>query len=250
MAKREDIIQFLNEYLLVSTIPDSSLNGLQVEGRAAVRKVVFGVSANLELFKRAKAVGADMIVVHHGLLWGQEQAIKGTFGRRIGFLLKNEISLAGYHLPLDKHPVLGHNALLIKSLQAKELQPFANYHGQTIGYAAQIPTASLQTIARKLEKVCGATAFLMPFGPKKISTVGIVSGGGWSMITDAIAQGLDLFVTGSLDEPAQELCREGHLNCIALGHYNSEKIGVKALMELVKKQFDVATEFIDIKNPL
>lgn len=250
MTTREDVVKFLDSYLLAASVPDSSLNGLQVQGRSQIRKIVFGVSASMELFKRAKAAKADMIVVHHGLLWGQEQALVGTFGSRVGFLLENKISLLGYHLPLDKHPVCGHNAQLARVLGIQTLQPFACYHGQEIGFCGEIKPAPLPALTRQLERVCGAKALVLPFGPKQIRTVGIVSGGGWSMIEDAVRLGLDLFVTGSVDEPAQELCREGKINCIALGHYNSEKIGVQALMELVSKQFSVQTQFIDVPNPI
>lgn len=250
MTTREDVVRFLDDYLQSAAVPDSSLNGLQVEGRAQVRKIVFGVSACMELFKRAKAVGADMIVVHHGLLWGKEQALTGTFGRRAGFLLQNRISLLGYHLPLDKHPVIGHNALLLKALGAQNVRPFALYHGQEIGFYGDIKPALRRAVIRTLEKACAGKAFVLPFGPDTIRTVGAVSGGGWSMISDAAALGLDLFVTGSLDEPAQELCREGALNCAALGHYNSEKPGVLALMALVRSRFDAETEFIEVENPI
>lgn len=251
MATREDVVKFLNEYLLADSIADNSLNGLQVQGRARVRKIVFGVSANLALFERAKKAGADMIIVHHGILWGKEQALTGTFGSRVGFLLKNDISLLGYHLPLDKHPVVGHNALLLKAAGAHDFKPFASYHGQTIGFWGTLPKAlPVKTVVQKLERVCGGKAQVLPYGPQKIRTVGIVSGGGWSMIPDGVELGLDLFVTGVLDEPAQELCREGRITCAALGHYNSEKIGVRALMELVQKQFDVDVQFIDIANPI
>lgn len=250
MTTREDVVKFLNEYLHSGEIADSSLNGLQVEGRGRVRKIVFGVSAGLELFKRAKAAGADMVIVHHGLLWGKEAALTGLFGRRVGFLLSHQISLLGYHLPLDKHPVVGHNALLMRALGAQNVRPFASYHGQEIGFCGEIKPAALPSVVRVLERACGAKALTLPFGPKRVCTVGAVSGGGWSMIPDAIEQKLDLFVTGSLDEPAQELCREGHINCAALGHYNSEKIGVLALMDLVRARFKVEAEFIDVKNPI
>ena len=250
MATREDVVHFLNEYLHSAEIPDSSHNGLQVEGRARVRKIVFGVSAGLELFKKAYAAGADMIVVHHGLLWGKEQALTGTFGRRVGFLLRHDISLLGYHLPLDKHPQIGHNALLLQALKAQNIRPFASYHGQEIGFCGEIKSTALPTVVRQLERFCSAKAMVLAFGPKQVCTVGAVSGGGWSMIPDAAALGLDLFVTGSLDESAQELCRENKLNCIALGHYNSEKPGVLALMEVVRQRFGVQTQFIDVQNPI
>lgn len=250
MALREDIVRFLDEYLLSATIADCSLNGLQVQGRGRVRKIAFGVSANMALFERAQKAGADMIIVHHGLLWGKEQALTGTFGRRAGFLLKNDISLVGYHLPLDKHPVVGHNALLLRALKARSLKSFAQYHGQSIGFYGSVNPVPLSKLVSRLEQVCGCKAQVFAFGPSKVKTVGAVSGGGWSMISDGVELGLDAFVTGSVDEPVQELCREGHITCIALGHYNSEKIGVLALMKLVQKQFGVDVEFIDIANPI
>lgn len=250
MTTREKVVTFLNDYLQISQIPDSSLNGLQVQGRSTVRKIAFGVSAGLELFKRAKAAGADMVIVHHGLLWGKEQALIGGFGKRVGFLLENQISLLGYHLPLDKHPQIGHNVLLLQSLQAQKICPFAKYHGQEIGFWGEIKPQPFPSVVTRLEKVCNTHAVTLPFGKKKIRRVGVVSGGGWSMLTDAVDLGLDLFITGSLDEPAQEICREGKINCVALGHYNSEKIGVLALMKVVAGQFNVEVEFIDVKNPL
>lgn len=250
MVLCEDIVRFLNDYLAAAAVTDSSLNGLQVQGRAQVRKIVFGVSASMALFEQAKKAGADMIVVHHGLLWGKEQPLTGIFGRRAGFLLKNEISLLGYHLPLDKHPTMGHNALLLKSLKAQSLKPFAQYHGQDIGFYGKIKPTTLKEVVQKLEQSCESKAQVFAYGPSKIKTVGAVSGGGWSMIPDAIEEGLDLFITGSVDEPLQELCREGKINCIALGHYNSEKIGVLALMKLLQKKFKVAVQFIDIANPI
>jgi dinuclear metal center YbgI/SA1388 family protein len=250
MVLCEDVVRFLDEYLLAGSVADSSLNGLQVQGRSRVRKIVFGVSANMALFEQAQKAGADMIIVHHGLLWGKEQALTGTFGRRVGFLLKNDISLLGYHLPLDKHPVVGHNALLLKALKARALKPFAQYHGQNIGFYGEIKPIPLTTVVHKLEQLCGSKARVFPFGPSKVKTVGAVSGGGWSMISDGIEAGLDLFITGSVDEPLQELCREGKITCVDLGHYNSEKIGILALMKLVQKQFGTDVQFIDIANPI
>ena len=114
----------------------------------------------------------------------------------------------------------------------------------------EIKATALPVLVKALEKACQTKARLIPGGPAKIKKVGIVSGGGWSMLPDAIALGLDLFVTGTVDEPAQELCREGHISCVALGHYNSEKMGIQALMQLVQKQFGVQTVFIDIKNAI
>ena len=250
MVNCEDVIRFLDTYLNIAQITDASRNGLQVSGTPRVGKIVFGVLASLELFRKAKVAGADLVVVHHGLLWGQEQPITGMFRERIAFLLKNDLNLAGYHLPLDMHPVVGHNACLMRALQAQRTQPFGTYHGEQIGFCGHITPATLQEVAATLEAFCGAKAQVLEYGPKRVEIVGIVSGGAYSMLPQAISEKLDLYVTGALDEPAQEWCREGKINCIALGHYNSEKPGVLALMDLVSKRFDVQTEFIDIPNPL
>ncbi len=250
MVNCEDIIHFLDTYLNSNQITDASRNSLQVAGTPRVGKVVFGVSASLELFRKAKAAGADLVVVHHGLLWGQEQPITGLFRDRVAFLLKNDINLAAYHLPLDMHAVVGHNACLMRALKAERLQPFGDYHGTLIGFSGRIMPALLESVASVLETYCGAKAQTLAFGPKQIETVAVVSGGAYSLLPQAIKQKLDLYVTGVLDEPAQEWCREGHINCLALGHYNSEKPGVLALMDTLSKRFDVQTEFIDVANPL
>ena len=250
MVNCEDIIHFLDTYLNSTQILDVSRNGLQVSGTPRVGKIVFGVSASLELFRKAKAVGADMIVVHHGLLWGQEQTITGLFRERIAFLLKNDLNLAGYHLPLDMHPVVGHNACLIRALHAQRIKPFGEYHGIQIGFSGILPPTPLEKVASVLETYCGTKAQVFAYGAQRVESVGVVSGGAANILPQAIKQKLDLYVTGALDEPVQEWCREGKINCIALGHYNSEKPGVLALMNLLSKQFDIQAEFIDIPNPL
>ena len=250
MGNCEDIIQFLDTYLNSARITDMSHNGLQVAGTPRVEKIVFGVSASLELFRKAKMAGADLIIVHHGLLWGQEQPLTGMFRERVAFLLKHDINLAAYHLPLDKHPVVGHNACLMRAVNALQIKPFGEYHGETIGYSGVVENKPLTELVQTWEEFCQTKAQVLSFGPSKINTLGVVSGGAHSMLTQAIAQHLDLYVTGVLDEPVQEWCREGHINCVALGHYNSEKCGILALQELVGKHFKVETEFIDIANPI
>ncbi|MBR4591691.1 MAG: Nif3-like dinuclear metal center hexameric protein [Elusimicrobiaceae bacterium] len=250
MVNCEDIIQFLDTYLNSTQIADASCNGLQVAGTARVGKIVFGVSASLELFRKAKAAGADLIVVHHGLLWGQEQPLTGLFRERVAFLLKHDLNLAAYHLPLDKHPVVGHNACLMRAVQAQRLEPFGEYHGVPIGFSGRVENKPLKELVQSWEKCCQTKAQVLAFGPDKVNSLAVVSGGAYSLLPQAIGKKLDLYVTGVLDEPVQEWCREGHINCVALGHYNSEKPGIKALLDLVAKHFQVETEFIDIENPI
>ena len=250
MGNCEDIIQFLNTYLNIARIADASHNGLQVSGTPRVGKIVFGVSASLELFRKAKVAGADLIVVHHGLLWGHEQPLTGMFRERIAFLLRHDINLAAYHLPLDMHPVVGHNACLMRAVRGLQVQPFGEYHGEHIGYRGVVENRPLTELVQTWETLCGGKAQVMAFGPSQIHTLGIVSGGAHSLLTQAVDEKLDLYVTGVLDEPVQEWCREGNINCVALGHYNSEKPGILALQELVAKHFQLETEFIDIANPI
>ncbi len=250
MVKCDEVLSFWNTYLSSASIPDASCNGLQVQGAENVRKIVFGVSASLALFEAAAQAGADLVCVHHGLLWGHEQPLTGLFGKRVQFLMQHNMGLAAYHLPLDKHPKIGHNACLMRALKATHVTPFAAYHGVTIGYAGQLSGVPLEKVVTTLEDFAHTQASVLAFGPQKIRRVGIVSGGAYSMLPQAIDQKLDLYVTGVLDEPAYEWCREGKINCIALGHYHSEKCGIEALCKLTAQKFNVKTQFIDIENPL
>ncbi len=242
MVERDTLIKDLNKYLDVSACPEH--NGLQVQGKTQINKIVFGVSATMALFKEAKKFDADMIIVHHGLFWNQVQTVTGVFGQRIAYLTKNDINLAGYHLPLDKHKVIGNNACLAKLLKLKDLKPFGTYHGQEIGFIGK--TAKSCDIKKIHEILKGEALF---FGPSKVNTVAIVSGGAHDMLEEAVLAKADLYITGSRDEYITEYCREAKINFIAMGHYNSERLGVQALMNYVSKKFKVQTKFIDIQNP-
>ncbi len=249
MAKRDAILQFLDTYLSVGTIGDASQNGLQVQGRETVNKIIFGVSASLELFKRAEASGADMVITHHGLFWDGPVRLTGGMHGRVAQLIKNDINFAAYHLPLDLHPVVGNNVRLLQLLGARDIKPFGSYHNTVIGFKGELKKPmALKDIAVVFGKKCGAECRTADFGPAKIKTIGAVSGGAGYMVNDAIKQGLDLFVTGETSEPAWEWCRESGISFMALGHYNSEKEGVIALAALLAKKFRVRTEFIDIPN--
>ena len=242
MEIAREIVQDLNKLLQIDLTPEQ--NGLQVEGTKEIKKIVFGVSANMALFEAAKKAGAQMIIVHHGLLWGHEQKITGVFGARIKFLIKNDMNLVAYHLPLDKHPALGNNAGLAKMLGLKNLKPFGTYKGLKIGFKGNLAKPkSFENIFKNL----GGEG--LNFGPKQIKTVAIVSGGAHDMLEEAIQEKADLYICGSRDEYVQELAREGKINFIAMGHYNSEKSGILALKKYIDKKYKVSTEFIDIKNP-
>jgi len=239
---RDIIVKDLNKLLQIDLIPEQ--NGLQVEGAKTVNKIIFGVSANKKLFEAAVQEKAQMIIVHHGLFWGHEHKITGVFGARIKFLIKNDLNLLAYHLPLDKHPKLGNNAGLAKMLGLKNLKPFGTYKGQKIGF---IGTLAKAKSFENIFKMLGGEG--LNFGPKTIKTVAIVSGGAHDMLEEAIENKADLYICGSRDEYVQELAREGKINFIAMGHYNSEKLGVLALKNYIDKKYKISTKFIDIKNP-
>jgi len=250
MADRDKLVSFVNTYLDSGNVKDRSWNGLQAEGASEVRRVAFGVSASLECILRAAQWKADMLVVHHGLLWGDAQPFTGPLKRKLETLFAAEMSLCAWHLPLDKHPVVGNNARLLALLGAANYRPFGGYDGETIGFSGTLPrAASIGDIAARLAIKLDAEPLCFRFGTEKIRTVGVVSGGAARMFDQAIASGLDLYITGEAAEPVQELARETRSNFIAAGHYNTEKPGVQALAAVLEKKFGVKTEFIDIPNP-
>ena len=249
--QRDKIIDFADGYLNSKNIKDASQNGLQFEGAPEVKKIAFGVSASLELIKKAAAWRADLIIVHHGLLWGKSQPFRGPFKQKLELLLKSGMSLAAWHLPLDKHPVVGNNARLLNILAAKKLKPFGTYDGEIIGLSGVLPKPqSAGKIAKTLSCALMADALCYSFGPESVKTVGVISGGAQRMFDQAIEAGLDLYVTGEVSEFVQEMARENKINFIAAGHYNTEKTGVWALEKLLRSKFKVETLFIDVPNPV
>jgi len=250
MTDRDKIVSFTDSFLDSGRIKDASQNGLQFEGRAGVKKIAFGVSASLECIKRAAGSGADMLIVHHGLLWGHSQPFTGPFKRKLEALFANGMSLCAWHLPLDKNLAAGNNSSLLRMLGAGKLKPFGSYGGETIGFSGTFPKPlAMGDVAAALALKLDAEPLCFRFGAEKIRTVGVVSGGAAKMFEQAAAAGLDLYVTGEVSEQTQEYARETRSNFIAAGHYNTEKPGVIALAAVLEKKFKVKTEFIDIPNP-
>lgn len=252
MARLGEIITFADGRLRSGSFRDASLNGLQVEGKPEVRRIALGVSASLEFLGRARAEGADLAIVHHGLFWkGHTEAVRGPLKKKLALLIESGMSLAAWHLPLDAHPSLGNNAALLRVLGAGKCRPFGEYDGQSIGLAGTLPgPLTPEKAASLLAAALGAKPLLFPYGPKKIRRVGAVSGGAARMFGQAAEAGLDLFVTGEAGEPSQETARELGINFISAGHYNTEKDGVRNLGRLLARRFRVAASFIDVPNPV
>ena len=206
---RDTLLSYLDGYLAAREASDYCPNGLQVEGRAKINKLITGVSACEELFRRAAESGADAILVHHGLFWrGDSRTLTGVQYRRVAALIRDEINLVAYHLPLDRHFEVGNNAVAARRLGLTNLQPFCSHDGQSIGVSGcfSTPSTSLDTVLDQLTELYGQTPLTFSFGPSNISTVALVSGGGGRCLHQAIARGIDLFVTGEAEEQQLKNC--------------------------------------------
>lgn len=252
MAKRDEIVKFINDYLEIDKLKDSGTNGLQVPGKEEVEKIILGVSASLELFQRAEKKGADMIIVHHGLLWeGSQWRISHLLKGRLKFLFDNNFSLLAYHLPLDAHPEIGNNAQIAKKLGIKITSKFGEYKGEAVGWEGTFKRPrKFDELLKEINKVFGFKPWHLKGGKNILKTAAIVSGGGTGIIPEVIDKKIDVYITGETGEFIPQAAKEGEINYIAAGHYNTEKFGIQALGRLLEKKFKVKVEFIDIPNPL
>jgi dinuclear metal center YbgI/SA1388 family protein len=252
MAQRDEIIAYLDDLLEIDAFTDYGPNGLQVPGAEEVSRVVTGVSAQRELFEQAAAAGAELVLCHHGLFWDfQPRAIGTALKQRLRILFDADISLAGYHLPLDAHPEVGNNALICAALGLERAEPFAEHKGRSIGFVGR----SGQGIAfGELRERCAAAFEQEPFvwdcGPELVRSVAIVSGGAPGDFRAAIDHGVDAFLTGETAEHVMADARENGVHFIAGGHYATERLGIRRLGELVAERFGVEHQFVEIPNPI
>ncbi|MBL7135016.1 MAG: Nif3-like dinuclear metal center hexameric protein [Candidatus Marinimicrobia bacterium] len=249
--KRNELTNYLNTYLRFSEFKDTASNGLQVEGRDEIRKIVTGVSANVELFEKAIELKADAIIVHHGIIWDFEHPVyQGSYKKRIKLLLENDINLYGYHLPLDAHKEVGNNVRIAQILGLKNIEPFGLYNEQFIGFKGEYKFKQAETVLDLVKKEINANAIIFPYGPDKINTVGVISGGAQKEVKQAVLEGLDLYLTGEVSEHILHYVKEEGIHFIAAGHYATERFGVLALGKHIKQKFDLDVEYVDIPNPV
>jgi dinuclear metal center YbgI/SA1388 family protein len=240
VVRLDDLVAYLDGYLAAAEVPDYGPNGLQVEGRAEVRRLVTGVSACQELFARAVERGADAVLVHHGIFWdGMPYVLTGVQRRRVGALLAADLSLLAYHLPLDAHAEVGNNALAARRLGLVDLAPFATHRGVAIGwqgrFAEPLPFAAF---VRRCGDLYGQEPLAFGAADRPVVRVGIVSGGAQKELHQAIAAGL------------MNVARESGVGYVAAGHYATERLGVQALGEHLATRFGLAVEFVDVPNPV
>jgi len=249
---RDALRAYLDEYLAAGEVRDYGPNGLQVEGRAEIARVAVGVTASLAFLEQAAEWGADAALVHHGLFWrgAGEMRIERWLRRRLALLLAREINLFAYHLPLDRHPEVGNNAVLARELGTSVSGPAFAIDGAPIGLLARFerPVPAPEFFAR----IAAATQrepLVIAAGPARIATVGLVTGGAPRFVEDAARLGADAFVTGEVSEAAVHVAREESIHLVAAGHHATERFGVRALGEHLARRFALEVRFIDIDNP-
>ena len=248
MAQQSDITSYLAKQLEVENFRDYGPNGLQVEGRPEVRKIVSGVTASLQLIEAAIACEADLILVHHGLFWrGQDGRITGWLKQRIERLLAHQINLLAYHLPLDAHPEWGNNAQLGLRLG---LAADGRFGEQRLGFMGSADQAvSLEALVQNAQSVLGRPVLAVPGDGRLLRRVAWCTGGAQSYFEGAIAAGADVFITGEISEPQAHLARETGVAFIAAGHHGTERYGAPAVSAHIAQVFGLDHDFIDIPNP-
>ncbi len=247
-----ELVSYLERYLEIDAVTDYGPNGLQVEGRERVAKLVTGVSACAELFERAAGAGADSVLVHHGIFWkGAPPQLTGFRFRRVAGLVRSGLSLLAYHLPLDRHLEVGNNAVAARRLGLVDVEPFGLHQGVAIGVRGRFaePLEAAELIAR-CARVFGSEPLAFAAGPAEISTLGIVSGAAEDLIHEAVAAGLDAYLTGEASEWVMNVARESGIHFLAAGHYATERLGVEALGRHLGERFGIEVEFIDVPNPV
>jgi dinuclear metal center YbgI/SA1388 family protein len=247
------ILAELDRLLEPARFDDYGPNGLQVPGAEQVETIATGVSASLELFELAAAERAQLLLVHHGLFWGEPAGpIDATLKLRLKALFDADIGLAAYHLPLDAHPELGNNALIARALGADSITPFAEYHGEPIGFVATLPGDGMAAgeLFARVRQITEREPLAFDAGPEQVRKVAIVSGGGADYLADAVAVDADALLTGEPVERAMASAREHRVHFIAAGHYATETFGIRALGEHVAQHFGVRHVFLDVPNPV
>lgn len=247
--KREELVDYLDGLLVPGKFRDYCPNGLQVEGRAEIVRLVAGVTASQALLDVAVARNADAILVHHGYFWkGEDGRVTGIRRKRLASLLANDINLLAYHLPLDAHPELGNNAQLAQRLGWVEEGRFGEQDIAWLG--SLVGPGTLAELAADVARVLGRAPLVIGEGSKLIRRIAWCSGGAQSYFEQAIALGVDAYLSGEISEQTVHLARESGVAYLAAGHHATERFGVQALAEHVAQQFGIACEFVDLDNPV
>ena len=248
-----ELIDWLDTTLDAHAVTDYGPNGLQVEASDTIRKVALGVTSNLRFIEEAIDWGADLAVVHHGIYWnGASPTITGALGARVRALVENNLSLAGYHLPLDGHASVGNAVTLANELGLHDLEMAFNHRGLNVGCIATCSNPiTPDTLFSALKKRINRDALGFCHGPSHIKRIGIVTGGAARDVHEAIRLRCDAFITGEAGEYSQATAYEEKIHFFAAGHHRTERFGPQALGTLLANTFtELDVPFIDVDNPV
>ena len=249
MVNLFELEDYTGKLLEASRFRDYCPNGLQVEGRASVERLVTGVSASLALLQAALDAKADAVLVHHGWFWRNEDVrVVGVKRKRLGLLMEHGVSLLAYHLPLDAHPELGNNALLAKRLGLAVEGWFGEQN--IAAYGSLLVPTNLADFAARVESSLSRKPLVIGDADRNIKRIAWCSGGAQDYFGEAFKYGVDAFITGEISEHSVHLARESGVAFISAGHHATERYGVQVLGEHLAAQFGLEHQFIDIDNPV
>lgn len=252
MASLNEIIQWCDQTLKSPEFKDYAPNGLQIEGKADVQKILCAVTASQTAIDAALEYGADLLLVHHGYFWkGEAYPITGMRGKRIKALIQHDISLVGYHLPLDSHPTLGNNAAIADLLELENLEqldPTERHPIGNIGYLKQ--AMSSEAFKKYVSERLGFDAIHLPADKTSIYKVGFCTGGAQDYISKAASQDCDAYISGEVSERTFYEAQELNVHYYACGHHATEKYGVQRLAKAISEQFNIEYSYFELNNPI
>jgi len=247
------INKFLKEILDPNNMPDIAINGIQVANDGnEVKKIAFAVDASLTTMEKAIKENCSLLITHHGIFWGKVEPVVGILRNRLKLMFENNLGLISYHLPLDANIEYGNNSEILRKLGINEIEPFGKYKGNFIGFKGETDRPfSIENICDKLGVFLNKNnVHYLGFGKKEIKKIGVVSGGAADNIYDAIAENLDLFITGDSSHEVYHVALENKINVLFAGHYHTETFGIKAIQKKIEKEFNIYTIFCDIPTGL
>ena len=246
MAGRDEIVAYANELLEIERFPEFAPQGLQVVGEAEVTTIACGVSCSRELFERAVELGAELVLVHHGLFWRNEPLVVDARLRgRLEALFRGGGSLVAYHLALDAHPTLGNNAQLAARVGATPVGPF-----EVVGLGCTIDAVRVEDLAARVAGAVGRTPLVLRGGDHEIRRLAVSTGAAGHDLVPAAHEGYDALLTGEPEEPSSATARELGIHLLAAGHYASEQFGVQALAAHLADRFELEWQFVEVANPV
>ena len=246
MARRDEIVAYANELLEIERFPEFAPQGLQVVGAPEVTTIACGVSCSRELFERAVELGAELVLVHHGLFWRNEPLVVDARLRgRLEALFRGDASLVAYHLALDAHPTLGNNAQLAALVGATPVGPF-----ELVGLGCTIDAIGVEDLSARVAGAVGREPLVLRGGDHEIRRLAVSTGAAGHDLVPAAHEGYDALLTGEPEEPSSATARELGIHLLAAGHYASEQFGVQALAAHLADRFELEWQFVEVSNPV